>query len=96
MLTAEVRSSYLFLRSICGHVLFWLKYVKEIWPQTDNGVRKGGPHRKWSTLEESWGHSGVLRPHFESSLSTIKLSKTYLMVQMPSTSEQSNLGKSYD
>lgn len=96
MLTAEDRSSYLFLRSICGNVLFWLKHVKEIWSQTDNGVRKGGPHRKWSTLEESRGHLGVLRPHSDSGLSTTKLSKTYFMVQMPTTSEQNNLGKSYD
>lgn len=40
-LTTENKFSHLLLHPVFGHVLFWLKYVKETQPQIDNVVKKG-------------------------------------------------------
>jgi len=39
-LLEDSRILYLLLRSICGHMLFWLKDVKKIWPRTDMYLEK--------------------------------------------------------
>lgn len=53
--------SHMFLSSICCNMLFSLKYMKKVWPQTDVQLKNRESH---GTTEKLTG-PGIIRPHFD-------------------------------